>query len=135
VSDTHGTMRSGWSRSAVRTLTGALLVFTVMPTMALAQDAVAGKAVFTQCAMCHALTQSNGIGPGLQGIDGRKVGSAAGFRYSSAMAAVTYSWDAKSLDAFLTSPTKAIPGSAMPFAGLPDAKQRADVIAYMQTLK
>jgi cytochrome c len=109
---------------------------TLAPLIASAQDATAGKQVFVgQCAACHATSDSNGIGPGLKGVDGRKVGSVAGFRYSTAMAAVAYSWDPKTLDAFLTSPSKAIPGSAMPFAGLGDAKQRADVISYLQTIK
>jgi cytochrome c len=117
-----------------RTIFAATLVCA--PALTFAQDAGAGKTVFVQqCAACHATTDSNGIGPGLKGIDGRKVGSGANFRYSSAMKEVAYAWDAKTLDAFLAAPSKAIPGSAMPFAGLSDGKQRADVIAYMQTLK
>ena len=121
---------SGLTRAAF----AATLVFA--PALTFAQDAAAGKTVFgQQCAACHATTDSNGIGPGLKGIAGRKVGSGANFRYSSAMKEVAYSWDAKTLDAFLEAPSKAIPGSAMPFAGLSDGKQRADVIAYMQTLK
>jgi cytochrome c len=122
-----------FNRPALRAL--GLVLAAWVPAIASAQDAAAGKQVFGQCAACHATSDSNGIGPGLKGIDGRKVGSAAGFRYSSAMSGTAYSWDAKTLDAFLAAPSKAIPGSAMPFPGLPDPKQRADVIAYLQTLK
>jgi len=115
---------------------GVFAAFSCAPLPASAQDAAAGKQVYAQqCAACHATTDSNGIGPGLKGIDGRKAGSAAGFRYSSAMKDVAYAWDAKTLDAFLVAPSKAIPGNAMPFAGLGDGKQRADVVAYLQTLK
>ena len=120
-------------RPAVRMLGAALAI--AGPAVAQAQDATAGKQVFGQCVACHAISDSNGIGPGLKGIDGRKVGSVGGFRYSTAMSATAYAWDAKTLDAFLAAPSKAIPGNAMPFAGLSDPKQRADVIAYLQTLK
>jgi cytochrome c len=112
-----------------------LSVSITWPLTAMAQDAALGKQVFVQCAACHATSDSNGIGPGLKEIDGRKVGSVDGFRYSGAMKATSHTWDAKSLDAFLTSPSKAIPGNAMPFAGLADPKQRADLIAYLSTLK
>jgi cytochrome c len=100
-----------------------------------AQDATAGQEVFRQCAACHAVDETSGAGPGLKGVVGRKVGSLPGFRYSRAMKATDYAWDAARLDAYLTDPQKAIPGNVMPFSGLPDAKQRADVIAYLQTLK
>jgi cytochrome c len=129
------------SKSAVLVRLNSAVAVTILPfsiawpLTAKAQDAALGKQVFVQCAACHATSDSNGIGPGLKGIDGRKVGAVDGFRYSGAMKAISYSWDAKSLDAFLTAPSKAIPGNAMPFAGIPDTKQRADLIAYLKTLK
>jgi cytochrome c len=100
-----------------------------------AQDASAGKAVFAQCTACHSIDGSNGVGPSLQGVVGRKVGSFAGFRYSRAMKTTAYSWDASHLDAYLANPQTAIPGNVMPFSGVPDAKARADLVAYLQTLK
>jgi cytochrome c len=100
-----------------------------------AQDASAGKAVFAQCTACHSIDGSNGVGPSLQGVIGRKVGSFAGFRYSRAMKSTSYSWDAAHLDAYLANPQTAIPGNVMPFSGVPDAKARADLVAYLQTLK
>jgi cytochrome c len=114
---------------------GVALAFGALSSTAHAQDAAAGKQVFAQCAACHSTSDSNGIGPGLKGVVGRKAGSVAGFRYSSALAQTGYAWDEKALDAFLASPSKAIPGNAMPFPGLSDAKQRADVIAFLETLK
>ena len=100
-----------------------------------AQDAAAGKAVFGQCAACHSLDGKNGVGPSLKGIVGRTAGSAPGFHYSHAMAKVGKPWDAASLAAFVESPQNAVPGNVMPFSGVPDAKQRADLLAYLQTLK
>jgi cytochrome c len=100
-----------------------------------AQNATAGKAVFGQCAACHSIDGKNGLGPSLKGIVGRTAGSAPGFHYSHAMANVGKPWDAASLAAFIESPQKAVPGNVMPFSGLPDAGQRADLLAYLQTLK
>jgi cytochrome c len=102
---------------------------------AAAQDAAAGKQVFTQCSVCHTVDGSNGVGPTLKGIVGSKAGEVPGFRFSRAMKGSNITWDEKTLDAFIADPQKAIPGSVMPFSGLADAKQRADVIAYLNTLK
>jgi len=100
-----------------------------------AQDAAAGKAVFAQCAACHSTDGSNGAGPTLKGIVGSKAAEVPGFRFSRAMKNSAVVWDAKALDAYLTDPQKAIPGNVMPFSGITDAKQRADLIAYLATLK
>ena len=100
-----------------------------------AQDAAAGKAAFARCSACHSVDGSNGVGPGLQGVLGRKPGSFAGFRYSRAMKAAATNWDTTSLEAFIADPQKAIPGNVMPFSGVPDAKERADIVAYLATLK
>jgi cytochrome c len=100
-----------------------------------AQDAGHGKTVFKACAVCHATDHANRVGPGLGGIVGRKAGTVPGFRYSNAMKKSGIVWDAKTLDAYLESPQKAVPGNRMPYAGLKNAADRADVIAYLTTLK
>ena len=100
-----------------------------------AQDVNVGKAAFAQCAACHSIDGSNGVGPSLKGIDGRKAGAFPGFRFSRAMKNAKRTWDSKTLDAYLADPQKAIPGNVMPFSGVADAKQRADLIAYLHTLK
>lgn len=100
-----------------------------------AQDADHGKSVFKACMACHTTDQNNRVGPGLGGVVGRKAGTAAGFNYSSAMKNSDIVWDAASLDAFLESPKKAVPGNKMPFAGIKDQAARADVIGYLTTLK
>jgi cytochrome c len=101
----------------------------------IAQDAAAGKELYAQCSVCHSIDGINGIGPSLQGVIGRKAGMFAGFRYSRAMKAANITWDDKPLDDYLADPQKVVPGNVMPFSGLADATQRADVIAYLKTLK
>lgn len=118
-----------------RTALPALLALPLLAGNSLAQDAAAGKAVFAQCTACHSADGSNGAGPSLKGVVGRTAGTFEGFRFSRAMKGAGYAWDAKSLDAYLTDPQKALPGNVMPFSGVVDAKQRADLIAYLATLK
>jgi cytochrome c2 len=84
---------------------------------------------------CHAKNNTAGLGPGLLGVIGRHAGSTPGFRYSKAMKNSNIVWDEKSLDAFITAPQKALPGTTMPFAGLPDQQERTDLIAYLEALK
>jgi cytochrome c len=124
------------TKTRQHTIRWALAALLVLPGLAArAQDAGVGKAAFAQCTACHSVDGSNGVGPSLQGVVGRKVGSLAGFHYSRAMKSTAYSWDAAHLDAYLANPQAAIPGNVMPFSGVADAKQRADLVAYLQTLK
>jgi len=100
-----------------------------------AQDVAAGKAAFAQCSACHSIDGSNGAGPSLVGITGRKAGTFPGFRFSRAMKGAGFSWDEKTLSAYLADPQQAVPGNVMPFSGVADAQQRRDLIAYLATLK
>jgi cytochrome c len=110
-------------------------VFAAQTASAQTGDPVKGKAAFGVCAMCHSDTAGkNGVGPSLFGVVGRQAGTAPGFKYSAAMKAAG-PWTADKLDAFITAPQKAVPGTAMPYAGLKDAAKRADIIAYLATLK
>jgi cytochrome c len=112
------------------------LVLASLPSMpGYAQDAGHGKTVFKACAACHALDQANRVGPGLGGIVGRKAGSVPGFRYSDAMKNSDIVWDVATLDVYLESPQKAIPGNKMPYAGLKNPMDRVDLVAYLATLK
>lgn len=100
-----------------------------------AQDAAAGGMAFLQCADCHSPGASNGVGPGLLGVAGRRAGSFPGFTYSAAMAKSTVVWDARSLNDFLAAPQKVVPGTAMAYPGDDDAKDRADLVAYLLSLR
>ncbi len=100
-----------------------------------AQDAEHGKTIFKACAACHATDHANRVGPGLEGIVGRKAGTVPGFRYSDAMKKFGIVWDVKILDAYLESPQQVVPGNRMPYAGLKNPTDRTDLVAYLATLK
>ena len=90
---------------------------------------------FGVCAACHTTDGSSGVGPSLKGVYGRKSGSLAGFAYSRAMRNSGGAWDEKSLDTFIAEPQKAVPGNTMPFGGISDAKQRAEIVDYLKALQ
>jgi cytochrome c len=100
-----------------------------------AQDAEHGKTIFATCAVCHSTDHANRVGPGLEGIIGRKAGTAPGFSYSSAMKQSGIVWDAKTLDTYLESPQKAVPGNKMTYTGLKNPTDRTDLVTYLATLK
>lgn len=118
-----------------RALLAGLLAATAIVVPARAADTDHGAQVFNKCTACHAKDHTNRLGPGLEGVVGRTAGSVTGFRYSRAMRSAGIVWDDKTLDAYLTAPQKAVPGNTMPFAGLPSAADREDLIAYLGTLK
>ena len=94
-----------------------------------------GQKVFKKCAACHALEAGvNGVGPYLYGVVGRDIGAVDGFGYSGAMAAVAPVWSVENLNAFLEKPKSWAPGTAMSFAGLAKPQDRANVIAYLDSL-
>ncbi len=90
-----------------------------------------GEQVYARCMACHALDE-NRIGPKHCGLFGRRAGSLTGFDYSPAMRKSKLVWSAQTLDKFLTDPMKEMPGTAMTFGGVPDAKERADLIAWLK---
>jgi cytochrome c len=96
-------------------------------------DATRGQKVFeNRCTGCHSLDRDK-EGPQLRGVFGKKAGSISTFKYSDAMKASDIIWDAGSLDQWLADPEKIIPNSDMVFR-VPKARERTDVIAYLQQL-
>jgi len=99
-----------------------------------ADDGVGGgEAVFKACNGCHVIGdgESNGIGPDLRKVVGRKVANMAGFRYSPAMQNLGGKWTRDRLDKFLTNPQAYLPGTKMRFPGVPDADKRQDLIDFL----
>ena len=94
-------------------------------------DPVHGKTVYERCKACHSLSR-NRTGPKHCGLFGRKAGTINGFDYSDAMRNSNLIWNQKTLDAFLTSPFKTIPGTTMGYGGVWNIKDRADLIAYLK---
>lgn len=104
--------------------------------LAATADAAAGEKVFGKCKACHSAEGKDGTGPHLNGVVGRNHGSVAGFSYSAAMAALSSEvWTEEAIFAFLKSPKAAVPGTKMGFAGIAKAADRANLVAYLATLK
>jgi nitrite reductase (NO-forming) len=130
--------------TAGRVLAASLVfaAFSIAPTGALAQDALAqdelaeaGEAVFKKCQACHSLEAGrHRAGPSLAGIFGAPAASADGYLYSPAMEQSGLVWDARTLDTFLTNPREMLPGSRMFFPGLRLAADRDAVVAFLQQL-
>ncbi|MEP2921892.1 cytochrome c family protein [Sulfitobacter sp.] len=94
-----------------------------------------GAKVFRKCTACHkAEAGANATGPYLHGVVNRPTDSAEGFAYSGALAQVAEAWTPENLNEFLEKPSGYAPGTTMGFAGLAKPEDRADVIAYLQTL-
>jgi cytochrome c len=114
----------------------ALAIVALSSTAYADGDAAAGKNVFNKCAICHSPAPGkNSVGPTLFGVVGRHTASVAGYSYSDAMKAANKTWDAATLDVYLTDPKAMVPGTKMTFAGLPKPEDRANLIAYLATLK
>ncbi|MES2102507.1 MAG: c-type cytochrome [Pseudomonadota bacterium] len=95
-------------------------------------DANNGKVLYSShCIACHSIDVSL-AGPAHRGVYGRKAGSVADFEYSPAMKRSTLVWTEANLDKWLSNPEKLIPGQKMGYS-VPDAKDRADLIAYLKT--
>ncbi len=95
-----------------------------------------GAKIAKVCQTCHNLQEGKGakVGPDLYGVVGRPVASVPSFKYSAALKAKGGTWTFDALNKWLTNPRADVPGTAMTFAGLSNEKQRADVIAYLDTL-
>lgn len=124
-------------RRLAGTLAAVALALTLVGDAAAAIDAAlpgnpsAGEAIYARCLACHALAYDR-TGPRHCGLLGRHAGSVKGFAYSVAMKRSGIVWNERTLDRFLANPLKAVPGTAMGYAGVADRKERADLIAYLE---
>ncbi len=119
---------------------GRILVWTDEELMTLEPERVidAGESQAAPCLACHTLypdLNEHGSGPNLQGIVGRAVASAPGFRYSEALQDLGGEWSRERLDAFLTDPQHEVPGNAMSFPGIEDPAHRKAIIDYLASRK
>ena len=112
---------------------GLALLLAAFPAAASAAD---GSHIFQlQCKGCHA-GKPDDPAPPLRGVFGARIASRPGFAYSAGLKARAGVWDPVSLDAFLTSPSKFAPGTAMPKPpALATQQDRAAVIDYLKTLR
>lgn len=99
-----------------------------------AQDAAAGEKVFAVCKACHQIgeTAKNGVGPELNGVIGRKSGSAPGYNYSAANKNSGLTWDEPTFREYIKDPKAKVPGTKMIYAGLKDEKKIGDLVAFLK---
>lgn len=115
----------------------AFLMAALVGTSASADgDATAGKVIFSKCAICHSNVAGQvKLGPPLWGVVGRPSASVPNYVYSEAMKNAHKTWDAATLDTYLTNPRGVVPGTKMIFPGLKEQADRDNLITYLGTLK
>ncbi len=96
-----------------------------------------GRKLFNECAVCHTTKEGEAhrVGPNLFGIVGHPAGKADGFAYSKALTESDIVWTDENLDAYIENPQMFLRGNRMAYVGQRDAEKRADIIAYLKTLK
>jgi cytochrome c len=115
-------------------LSSLVVVTSLMAaSSALAQDAAAGKASFNKCMACHAIGEGakNKVGPELNGLDGRKSGTAEGYNYSEANKNSGITWSKDQFLDYIKEPKAKIPGTKMVFAGIKNEKEANDLWAFL----
>src|SRR4051794_34974938 len=102
-------------------------------SVVLAQDAAAGKSSFNKCMACHAIGEGakNKVGPELNGLDGRKSGTAEGYNYSEANKNSGITWSKDQFLDYIKEPKAKIPGTKMVFAGIKNEKEANDLWAFL----
>src|SRR4051794_16194116 len=114
----------------------ALIVFTTSAaasSLALAQDITAGKTSFNKCMACHAIGEGakNKVGPELNGLDGRKSGTAPDYTYSDSNKNSGITWSETEFKEYIKDPKAKIPGTKMVFAGIKNEKEINDLWAFL----
>jgi cytochrome c len=111
----------------------AVIASAAIASEAPAQDAAAGKTSFNKCLACHAIGEGakNKVGPELNGIDGRKSGTAEGYAYSDANKNSGITWNKEQFLEYIRDPKAKIPGTKMVFAGIKNEKEANDLWAFL----
>src|SRR3954469_1927202 len=104
-----------------------------LASAALAQDAAAGKASFNKCLPCHSIGEGakNKVGPELNGLDGRKSGTAPDYNYSDANKNSGITWNEAEFKVYIKDPKAKIPGTKMAFAGIKNENEINNLWAFI----
>ena len=118
----------------VKTLVTATALIVSSAGVTLAQDVEKGATLFKQCAVCHKIGPgaTNGLGPELNGLDGRHSGSVANYSYSDANKNSGIVWNEVTFKEYIKDPKAKIPGTKMIFAGIKNEQQAKDLWAYLK---
>lgn len=111
-------------------------ILATLPSPYRDADLFNGQAKFALCKSCHTVTPGAGaaFGPNLWGVFGRRSGAASGYVYSQGLKRLGVTWTAETLDSWIANPRAVVPGTKMAYAGLEDARDRVDVVAYLKTV-
>lgn len=118
------------------TATQKKAVLAELPTAYQSADLDNGQAKFAICKTCHTTAKGgeNMTGPNLWDIFGRKAGTEPGFAYSDGLKSLGITWDADKIDHWIENPRAVVAASKMTYIGMANAKDRADVVAYLKTV-
>jgi cytochrome c len=130
-----GGTRANHQEHSMKTLISSVLIVlaSAASSAALAQDVAAGKTSFNKCLACHAVGEGakNKVGPELNGLNGRKSGTAEGYSYSEANKNSGITWDEATFKEYIKDPKAKIPGTKMVFAGIKNEQEAGDLWAFL----
>lgn len=132
----HRPEKMGYPIEGVEDAGGGAAADVPIATLLASADIAKGQASFAKCAACHTVNAggANGIGPNLHGVMGEGIGQGhAGFAFTEALKSKGGTWTFEAMDAWLKSPRKFADGTKMTFAGLSNAQERANVIAFLNS--
>src|ERR1017187_7648948 len=117
----------------MKSILAAAVALAAMAQAAQAQDAAAGEQSFKKCLPCHAIGEGakTKVGPQLNGIDGRKSGTAEGYNYSDANKNSGITWNEAQFKDYIKDPKAKVPGTKMAFAGIKNEKEINDLWAFV----
>ena len=120
-------------KAATFVATALFAALTLTSTARAEGDAAAGEQSFKKCLPCHAVGPGakNKVGPELNGLNGRKAGTAPDFSYSEANKKSGITWDKATFEKYIADPRAAIPGTKMIFPGIKNEKERENLWAYL----
>jgi cytochrome c len=124
-------------RDEMKSLILVSMVLASTIGMAQAQDLDAGERSFRKCSPCHAVGEDarNKVGPELNGLDGRKSGTAPGYHYSDANKSANITWGEETFKEYIKAPAAKVPGTKMAFAGIKNEKEISNLWAYLKQFK